>query len=303
MLNRKAQIAIVIVIVCLAIAAGVIYFRYQQSLQTPPSVANVNLLLGNPSGANAGEHDNYLMIKPYFVLSYNDHKGTPNWVSWQVTSADLGDAPRKQAFDFDPELPVGFNVVKTFDYAGSGFDRGHMCPHSDRAANTDMSYATFVMTNIIPQAPNVNQKAWAQFENYCRDLVKAHNHLYVVSGPYGEGGTGSRGTKTTIGKNVTVTVPSECWKVVAVVPEEGISDDLAKISTATRVIAIDMPNDNAVVGEAWDIYRTTPGAIEQKTGYHFFDKIRPDIANALRQKVDDVSIPPPRPMGHEREAG
>ena len=39
------------------------------------------------------------------------------------------------------------------DYTGSGFDRGHMCPHSDRAANEEMSFATFVMSNIIPQAP------------------------------------------------------------------------------------------------------------------------------------------------------
>ncbi|HEY8750034.1 MAG TPA: DNA/RNA non-specific endonuclease [Tepidisphaeraceae bacterium] len=302
-LSRRAQLVVIVLLTCCAIVAGVLYWRYQQTLQTPPIVENVNLLLGNPSGANAGDRDNYLMVKPYYVLSYNNQKGTPNWVSWQVTTADLGDAPRKQIFDSDPELPAGFNVVKTSDYSGSGFDRGHMCPHSDRAANTDMSYSTFVMTNIIPQAPSVNQKAWAQFEVYCRDLVKAYNHLYVISGPYGEGGTGSRGSKRALVKGAMVTVPSECWKVVVVVPEGGVSDDLAKVDSSTRVIAIDMPNDNTAVGEAWDIYRTTPAAIELKTGYHFFDKLRPDVAGGLRQKLDDKPISPPRPMSHEREAG
>jgi endonuclease G len=303
-LDRRARIVVLIVLLCAAIVAAVIYLRYQQSLQTPaPHASNINLLLGNPSGANAADRNNYLMIKPYFVLSYNNDRGEPNWVSWQVTVAALGDAPRKQIFDPDPDLPVGFKVVKTSDYAGSGFDRGHMCPHSDRAANIEMSYSTFVMTNVIPQAPNVNRKAWAQFETYCRDLVKQHNHLYVISGPRGEGGTGGKGFKTTIGKSVTVTVPAGCWKVVVVVPEGGVSDDLAKIDAATRVIAVDMPNDDTVVGEVWDIYRTTPAAIEVKTGYHFFDQVRPDVSGALRQKLDDVSIPPPRPLTHEREPG
>ncbi len=305
-LDRRAQIAVLIVLLCAAVVAGVLYLRYQQPFQTSGqsvAVASDHLLLGNPSGANSADRDNFLMVKPYFVLSYNDEKGEPNWVSWRVTSADLGDAPRKQVFDADPELPVGFKVVKTSDYSGFGFDRGHMCPHSDRAANTDMSYATFVMTNVIPQAPNVNQKAWAQLETYCRDLAKQNNHLYVVSGPFGQGGVGSKGAKQTIGRSVTVTVPAECWKVVVVVPEGGVSDDLAKIDSGTRVIAVDMPNDNTAVGEVWDIYRTSVGAIEAKTGYHFFDRLRPDVAASLKAKVDDVPIPPPRPLTHEREAG
>ena len=42
-----------------------------------------------------------------------------------------------------------------------------------------MSDATLVITNIIPQAPNVNQKAWAQLEDYGRELVrKQHIRLW-----------------------------------------------------------------------------------------------------------------------------
>src|SRR5690242_19881803 len=49
-----------------------------------------NLLLGNPSGATQepANKDNFLMIKPFFALSYNDSKGTPNWVSWRVARSD-----------------------------------------------------------------------------------------------------------------------------------------------------------------------------------------------------------------------
>jgi endonuclease G len=172
-----------------------------------------------------------------------------------------------------------------------------MCPHSDRAATQEMSFSTFVMTNVIPQAPNVNEKAWAQLESYCRRLVREHNHLYIMSGPIGRGGRGAKGYREVLGRG-NVVVPAECWKVAVIVPEEGGTDDLAKISMGTRVIAVDMPNDNDVVGEAWAQYRTSPAQIEQKTGFHFFSRVRPDIAEALRQKVDDVPIPSPRPMSH-----
>lgn len=298
-LNRRAQLTVVVLLVALGVVAAVIYFRSQHG-KSPGVVATDNLLLGNPSGAGTADRNNWLMVKPYYVLSYNDERGTPNWVSWQVTAADLGDAARKQVFDPDPDMPAGMKVVKTSDYSGSGFDRGHMCPHSDRAANIEMSYATFVMTNVIPQAPNVNQKAWAQFEVYCRDLVKAHNRLYVISGPTGEGGTGSKGFKRSIG-NGKVTVPSGCWKVVVVVPDDGGGgSDLARISVSTRVIAVDMPNDNNAVGDAWDIFRTTPGAIELKTGLRFFDQVRSDVAGVLREKLDSEPIAPPRPLTHDR---
>lgn len=299
-LDRRARIAVLILLIILAIAAALIYFHYQpsytQTAETP------DLLLGNPSGASTdpANRNNYLMIKPYFVLSYNDGKGTPNWVSWAVTIAHLGNAPRKQVFDPDDTLPPGFNVVRSSDYSGSGFDRGHMCPHGDRSANEQMSFSTFVMTNIVPQAPNVNRKAWDQLEVYCRELVRRHNHLYIQAGPVGIGGRGSRGFREYLAGG-KVTVPADCWKVVVVVPEEGGDDDLAKISMGTRVIAVDMPNDHDVVGDEWDIYRTSPAAIEQKTGLHFFDRIRPDVAAALRQRVDNVPIPPPKPLFHERD--
>lgn len=43
---------------------------------------NPNLLLGNPSNAasNIASIDNYLMVKPQYVLSYNSKTHTANWV-------------------------------------------------------------------------------------------------------------------------------------------------------------------------------------------------------------------------------
>jgi endonuclease G len=303
-LDRRAQVVVMVVILMGALAWwGYHYWKqhHPQTAQTAtapirgvttgPSIGEVNLLLGNPSGATSevSNRNNYLMVKPYYALSYNEAKGTPNWVSWRVARADLGKAMRKREFDPDETLPRGFKRVTHRDYFGGGFDRGHLCPHSDRAASEEMSFATFVMTNIVPQAPNVNQRAWAHLEEYCRNLVeREHDRLYIVSGPAGIGGVGKEGKRETIADG-KVTVPAECWKIVVVVPERGGEDDYGKISAATRVITVLMPNDDTV-GNDWKKFTTTAGKVEVRTGLKFFDRLAPDVAEALRVKADGDSV-------------
>ena len=250
-----------------------------------------HLLMGNPSQATTdlANKNNFLMEKPYFALSYNDSMETPNWVSWHLTKSDLGSAPRVPFYP-DDTLPVGFTRVTPKDYTGGGFDRGHMCPHSDRGANTDMSHATFVMSNIIPQAPNVNEKAWAQLEAYCRYLVEHENKtLYIVCGPAGKGGIGRNGRKASIGKQNKVVVPSKCWKVIMVL-DAGPGDDLQKVNENTRLIAVIMPN-NKTVGEDWTDYRTSVQDVEKLTGYKFFDKAPSSTMASLKEEVDQERIP------------
>src|SRR5438093_2056873 len=164
--GRDASLVFLALALVVALAAAEYLWSHQRApapTSAPVAALPADMLLGNPSGATAdgADRNNYLMIKPFFCLSYNDSTGTPNWVSWRVTRENLGNAPRQLQFDSDATLPPGCYRVIHKDYSGSGFDRGHLCPHSDRAANDEMSFATFVMTNIIPQAPSVNEKAWA----------------------------------------------------------------------------------------------------------------------------------------------
>jgi endonuclease G len=280
---------IVLIIVALVVAFN---RQHEQQPQNPNPGApdeNVNLLMGNPSGAATDPNtpDNYLIRKPYFVLSYNDSKGTPNWVSWCLQKSDLGPAPRSDQFFPDPDLPPGFRHIRSNDYSGSGFDRGHMCPRSDRTSTREAADATFVMTNITPQSPPVNQKAWADFEDHCRSLVtRKHQTLYIVSGPQGQGGTGSKGPAQTIA-NGKVTVPAKCWKVVlALDGGTGTAEDLNKVGPGTRLIGLIMPNDESV-GHGWEKYRTSVREVETLTGYKFFDRVPADVIDPLKAKVDD----------------
>src|SRR3954469_5649375 len=99
---------------------------------TPATCADnyPHLKMGNPSGARGDpqDKDNYLIKQEFFALSYHDSRGTPNWVSWRLVQGDLGDARRAPFFP-DQTLPRGFRRIFPKDYTGSGFDRGHMCPH------------------------------------------------------------------------------------------------------------------------------------------------------------------------------
>jgi endonuclease G len=259
----------------------------------PPSPADADshLVMGNPSGAtpDPDDADNYLMRKPYFTLSYNSAKGTPNWVSWCLKEGDLGPAPRAQFYP-DPDLPKRFRRVTPRDYNGSGFDRGHMCPRSDRTSTPEAAEATFVMTNIIPQSPACNQNAWANLEDYCRDLVvKRHQTLYVVAGPQGTGGEGSNGPADSLADG-KVTVPARCWKVVlAVDGGTGGADDVGRVGRDSRVIAVVMPNDQSV-GQVWDKYRTRVKDVEALTGYHFFDRVPAEVLGPLKERVDREAI-------------
>jgi endonuclease G, mitochondrial len=252
--------------------------------------SNVNLAMGNPSGAttNTAFPENYLMDKPNYVLSYSRSQGKSNWVSWYLNSASVGSATRQNDFRPDTDLPSGWYQVNQNDYSGSGFDRGHMTPSGDRTSTVAINSSTFLMTNMIPQAPDNNQGPWNDLEVYLRGQTNANGgqEVYIISGSYGVGGTGSAGSATTIaGGNVTV--PAQTYKI-AVILSNGI-DDVNRVSTTTRVIAIIMPNVQGIRTNDWRIYRTSVDAIEAATGYNFLSNVPIAIQNVIEAIVDTVA--------------
>ena len=244
-----------------------------------------NLLMGNPSGATANTvaNTNYLMTKTQFSLSYNSTQGKPNWVSWHLDPTWIGSTARQDNFSADATLPTGWYRVTTSSYTGSGFDRGHNCPSADRTYSVADNSATFLMTNMMPQAPVNNQQTWANLENYCRTLVDQGNECYIICGSYGKGGTGSNGSATTIDQG-RVQVPSNIWKVVLVLPQG--TNDISRVTTSTRVIAINTPNINTI-NAAWGNYRTSVDAIEAATGYNILSALPTATQSVLEAKVDN----------------
>jgi len=255
-----------------------------------PQPPSVHLAFGNPSNAVADPQQgtNYLMEKPSFSLSYNKDKGTPNWVSWHLENDWTGNLPRNDTFRADPAVLPDWYRVQSTDYSASGFDRGHIAPNADRdnPASIPLNQETFLMSNMIPQAPNNNQGPWADLESYLRTLLPA-NEVYILAGPAGVGGSGDNGPANTIA-NGHVTVPAYTWKVALVLPLG--EDDVSRVNASTRVIAVIMPNDNSINSD-WHAYLTTVDAVEALTGYDFFANVPDIVENSIEAGVDGNNPP------------
>jgi DNA/RNA endonuclease G (NUC1) len=259
-----------------------------------PETPDVYLLMGNPTGAVAdtSQPDNYLMSKPQYALSYNRDLGRPNWVSWHLTNAWIpsNHPARVDTFRPDPAVPPDWYRVQSFDFSGSGFDRGHMSPNADREDSVPDNQGTFLMSNMVAQSPDNNQGPWADFENYLRTLVRSApaNEIYIVSGPAGTGGTGSNGAATTVAGG-HVTVPASTWKVALVLPDNNSEDDISRVNCSTTTIAVIMPNVQGIKPNPWATYLTTVNAVEALTGYHFFTNLPHPIQNCIKAGTNGVN--------------
>ncbi|MFN2531820.1 MAG: DNA/RNA non-specific endonuclease [Pyrinomonadaceae bacterium] len=264
--------------------------------QPAPYPPDVHLTMGNPSNAVADllTPNNYLMVKPTYSLSYNRSAGTPNWVSWHLDTSWFGSLARVDTFRPDPAVPPDWYRVQATDYFTTGFDRGHMTPNADRDNENriPINQETYLMTNMVPQAPDNNQGPWANFENYLRGQLNGNaNEMYIVSGPLGVGGTGTNGFQSTIaGGNITV--PAFTWKVVLLLPKG--TDDISRVTAATRTIAVMMPNKQGIRTsnpDDWMTYLTTVDAVEEATGYEFFSNVPDAIENAIEAGTNGDNPP------------
>ncbi len=236
---------------------------------------SVHLGLGNPSGATADatHPDNYLIIHDSFALSYNNSRGTANWVAWRTRAADLGQKLGRPPFMPDQMLPAGFTRVQSADYTGSGYDRGHLVPSADRFGDARSNEETFQTTNIVPQTPELNQYPWEKLESYSRSNVRRGMDTYSVAGVYGDAGR-IKGR---------ITIPTNCWKVIVIVPA-GLGYE--KIDSTARVIAVDMPNVAGIAAANWRQYRTTVREIERRTGLDLLSSLPQDVQEKLETRIE-----------------
>jgi endonuclease G, mitochondrial len=262
-----------------AVLCGCSYYQETGRTNTsdPPRPPHSNAALeifGNISEA-AEDPNNFFLAGEGAAFSYNNSRGTVNWVAWKTTPADLGLSVERPDFRPDPRLPAGFKRVSPSDYSGSGYDRGHMVPAADRYGNAELLEETFLMTNITPQTSSLNQYPWEQLESYVRGQVRRGWDAYQIAGVYGE--------QRIIKKRVVA--PTNCWKIVAFV-RSGRTDNL--LDSRTRIIAVDMPNRAEMENANWRRYVTNIRVIETKTGYNFFAALAADLQETLETRQEFV---------------
>ncbi len=212
---------------------------------------------------NASEQ---ILKRPAYTVSYNKDNKIPNWVAWHLTAQRLnGKAKRPQkAFHEDEEVPEP--RATDWDYYGSGYDRGHMCPAADNKWSEEAMYESFLFTNMCPQTHKLNAGDWEELENSCRKWARTYGDIYIVCGPL------LYNTKhKTIGKNKVV-VPEAFFKVVLCLKDK------------PRAIGFIYKNndDDKPMGD----YVNTVDEVERLTGIDFFPNLPDDIEDLVEATCD-----------------
>jgi len=257
-----------------------------------------HVTLGTPT--DDSPQDEGLLVHPQYVTSHNRFRNGPNWASWVVTKTDYGNVPRREEdFLTDDLLPADVYHVTHVDYAGSGWNRGHLVRSEERTDTVANNTATFLMTNVLPQRYEMNIGPWLKFEGYCKRLVLEEGRdLAIIAGGIfadscktdrtAEGSYPTAQCKT-IGKpdapqEKRVAVPDKFWKIVVQLPR---GRRLSGVTADTRVTAIILDNEDEHIFEKnWVDYLTDVDTIEKLTGYDFLSKVEDSLEAKIESRVD-----------------
>jgi endonuclease G len=211
-----------------------------------------------------------ILYRKGYIVSYNKDTKLPNWVAWHLTAQHVnGEAKRPgNAWHEDTDVPTP--RVNSFDYKGSGWTRGHMCPAGDNKWDSDAMYETFLYTNCCPQNANLNTGTWNQIEISCRRWAEKYGEIHIVCGPIL-----FRQEHETIGDNKVV-VPEAFFKVIVC-----LTDNNAKgISFICR---------NTDGNRKKDLYVNSIKQVERVTGMTFFPHLPYELLDSVKNSanIDD----------------
>lgn len=201
----------------------------------------------------------------YYTLSYSEQNEQAEWVFYLLTKANsLGAVERENNFRPDPLVSTGSAFLK--DYKNSGYDRGHLCPASDMAFDSQAMSETFYLSNMSPQNPSFNRGIWKKLEELVRSWSLQEDSLYIVTGPIFIDNKGSIGPDK-------VTVPGFYYKV--------IYDPTGN----KKMIGFIMPNEKGASKILSD-YTFSVVYIEEVTKIDFFHDLPDSLEFKLERKID-----------------
>lgn len=212
--------------------------------QTPPRPMQA-CASDAPYGYPAGKNGVPLCRLAYATL-YDAQAKLPIWTVWTVTPPEaIGCIARTNAFVADQSVQ---GSPSPEDYAGTGFDKGHVAPDGDLSFDQQVEYESFLMTNMMPQLGGLNRGIWKLLETYTRGYVVQRNtSVTIYAGPI------YNYSNKTIGKGVIV--PQAFYKILI--------DNRSK-----EVLAFIFPHTGGQ-GNDLDVVLSSVEAVESQTGLKF----------------------------------
>lgn len=190
-----------------------------------------------------------IVCRTGYALEHDNTAKIPKWVAWTVTPDHaIGCAERVDAFAADQSLPSA-GRAEPKDYAGTGYDKGHLANNADLSWDSDVARESFYMSNMSPQLPALNRGTWKDLEASTRAWVYQTKHSHTIYA-----GNIYTASSKTIGASKVV-VPETLFKIV--------TDNETKVSYAYI-----MPNKSDVKSD-YDNYQTTVFEVERASGMLF----------------------------------
>lgn len=197
-----------------------------------------------------------------YVVGYSESRKDPVWVCYRLFSVNsLQAPPRPPSFSVDTRTRAR---VHSSDYTGCGYQRGHQAPNYAIAVcyGSQAQLQTFLMSNILPQRPHLNQEVWENLERLeIRDYAQRFKEIWVVTGPIFKGSNHKLRNGTEI--------PAACYKII-----------IDEVDGKPRMLAFQMGQD--VIGNEPLIgFLTRVDEIEKESGLDFFSDLEDGMENRL----------------------
>ncbi|MSP28452.1 MAG: DNA/RNA non-specific endonuclease [Methylococcales bacterium] len=162
---------------------------------------------------------------------------------------DTGNAKRSDNFYLDSKVPAECQQTSAAAY-GNKYDRGHLVPANHLDSSETAIKATNTMTNILPQAANMNRGAWLMTEEII-ECYRDIDELLVIGGVI----WGNNPADDYFLQSHGLATPDAFYKVVV----RGTGQD-------ERAIAWIVPNSQDAKRAKLDSYLVTIDDIERLTG-------------------------------------
>ena len=200
------------------------------------------------------------------TVSFNPETHQPNWVSWELLESEAsGQVARASQFAPDPDVE---GCPSLNDYRRSGYDRGHMAPAGDMKWDEEAMQQSFLLTNVCPQAGDLNRGAWQNLEEKCRQRARADSAVVIVCGPVFLPGEAVERIGTS-----GVAVPRRFFKVI-----------LSPYTDPPVAIGFIMPN--GYVKGGMQTCAVSVDSVESLTGHNFFSALPDDIEKRVESECD-----------------
>lgn len=167
-----------------------------------PSLENVSQWLPTGDAAKVGA----------FWMAYDGRTRSARYVVEGLPRSGLeaSHVPRYSHFYVDVSAPPEARSTDD-DYAGSGYDRGHLAPSANHLRTVAENAATFSLSNVAPQDASMNRGIWRRIETHVRELTTSSPAIVVTCPLYLP--TGNRLTIDVIGPS-RVWVPTHFGKAI-----------------------------------------------------------------------------------------